>query len=142
MTIKIFTDGSFKKKVIAWGFVVVDDGIEIFRKSGTVSNPPKDLVKLANVGAEIKAVQEAIFWAKSENISDVIIYTDYQQIETWSVGRKKPRNYYIQKYSKWIKRQTISVVFKWIGRNSGNRHNKSAHKIANKAARVAANTGD
>lgn len=135
MSCHIYTDGSFKKGTIGWGFVVTEQGENIHEESGIITNPKDDLVKIANVGAEIEAVRKAILWSKSQNLDKIHIYHDYQLIKEWSSRRWKSKNYFVQQYNKWFKKQDITIYFHWVGRNSGNKLNKRAHRLANNAVR-------
>jgi len=129
----IYTDGSFRDETIAWAFVVVEKDEVIHTANGVIKTPKPDLLKTRNIAGEMKAVLQAVHWALDEGYSQVRIHADYVGVIYWVTGKWKARNYFTQKYRKWMRNANIDITFQHVKGHSGDTYNELADQLAKEA---------
>ena len=133
MTIRIYTDGSFRDDTIAWAFVAVQKNEVVHQDNGVIKNPKPDLIKIQNVGAELKAVMLAVCWAMGEGHQQVVICHDYVGVSKWVQRKWRAKNFYTQQYTRWMTKVNITIHFRHVKGHSGNQFNELADKLAKEA---------
>lgn len=125
-----FTDGSNDlDKKASWAVIIVQNGAVIDQKSGVLTG---EICSLRNIAGELKAIMEAVVWAKQNNVTITVCH-DLESAERWANGKWKTNNKWTRSYKKFIddNRQYI-VVFQKILAHSGNTFNEMADKLAAK----------
>lgn len=125
---EIYTDGSLKRGVGAWAFVVVQKGVVIHEASGRVKRTDSNRM-------EFRAAVEALQWLPCE--SKVVLYSDSRLLidtltqwrhEWKAAGWAKPRQRaihnldYIQTLDALSEKH--SITWKWVRAHSGIKHNE------------------
>ncbi len=125
---EIYTDGSHRDGEASWAFVVICENEKIYEDSGPVFSQ-EAIDQLWNIAGEIKAVVQAIEWAK-ENKVQVTLIPDYKGIQGWAENWKT-KNQWTKSYSIYIKRnKQIITEFKYVKGHSGNIWNDYVDKLA------------
>lgn len=134
-TLEIYVDGSFSidKGNFSYGFVVVLEDNIIYEQNGVGND--KDAVALRNVSGEVLGAIEATKYAIEKGYSEIIIYFDYQGIQSWAIGTWKRNNKITINYHEMMKElmKKIDIKFIKVKGHSGNKYNDRADYLAKKA---------
>lgn len=130
----IYVDGSFELTTgrYAYGMVVVEDGEEVasFKEArkGEYST-------MRNVAGEVLGAMKAMTYAKEHGYEKLILYFDYQGIESWALGTWKRNNALTQGYHEFYQdmKNFITVKFMKVKGHSGDRFNDRADELAKSA---------
>lgn len=135
---KIYTDGSIRRDKIGWGFVSVLNDTEIHASYGQLDGP-STLRNQRNIAGEMKAVIEAINWAKKEGYKSITIYHDYTGCSKWPDREWQSRNEFTQKYAQYVNkiRNKMDIKFVWVKGHSGDKWNDRADELAGLGAEKA-----
>jgi len=127
--IRIYVDGSYREKgLVGWAFVAVDANDNILaQKSGSKDG---DIIKIRNIGGELKAAIEGISWAAGR---EAVILFDYQGIESWATGEWKAKNYFTRSYREFVAKHP-NISFKKVEAHSGDRWNEYVDAMAKEKA--------
>lgn len=131
--IKLYTDGSLKQHdkkplIVSWGFVVIDDGKEIYCDCGRVTGPP-EFLKQRNVAGELSAVMHGLIWVLENGYKKVEVVHDYLGCSAWPEKIWEAKNKYSKYYKDFIQSMMnqIKIKFKPIkghGKNKSEFDNK------------------
>ncbi len=131
----IYVDGSFKNDKAQWAFIVVENNQAIYSERGELTG---EINKMRQIGGELKAVIQAICYARRVGIPAIIHY-DYNGIEKWVAdlfGGKSwnCNNEWTQKYRDFVvkNRKHIDSFVKVKG-HTGDFWNEEVDKLAGKA---------
>ena len=134
-TVQIYVDGSYSEScnLASFGYIILKDNNEIYRHYGIVDNP--NVIEMRNVAGELAGVISALNWAKDNDITEVIIFYDYEGIEKWITGEWKTKKENTILYKKFIEeiRNKIDVIFIKVKAHSGNKYNELADTLAKNA---------
>lgn len=136
--VKIYVDGSYNdsRKLTGWGFVVVKDGTLIHKNSGVITD--EDVTAMHQVGGELMASMEAIWYCKCNSLKDVTIVYDYKGVEDWVTGAWKCKKKVTQCYKEYMNlaKQFVNYKFEKVKSHSGDKYNDMADKLAKSACGV------
>jgi ribonuclease HI len=110
--VAIWVDGSCFPQAngslrLGWGLLVKKNGVEIYRDKG--NDIPQEAVEHRNVAGEILAILKAIQWCKSQGITEMTIYYDYQGLESWTTGAWRAKLPFTQAYAHTVKESGITI---------------------------------
>ena len=127
-----YTDGSFNGTECGCGVVAFIEGNEL---TFSFKSTDHDMVKMANVGAEIMAASYILLYCRDQKIKDIKIYHDYMGISAWALGHWKTNKEGTIKYKKIYDdvSQSVNVSFEHVKGHSGNQLNDEADKLASQA---------
>lgn len=136
----VYTDGSLKRGIGAWAFVVVEDGVVIHEASGRVRRTDSNRM-------EFHAAVEALRWLPVS--SEVMLYSDSRiLIETlnqwrpvWKAsGWTRPRDREIPHLDLLRELDALSesrsVTWKWVRAHSGIEHNERCDQLCIQARSI------
>lgn len=133
-TVNIFTDGSFKSDVVAFGIYIQSKTKDI-KLCGALNTNKYD--SLRNIAGELFGVLSAVQVAKQLGYKVINIYYDYQGIEEWYRGTWRAKGELQQKYVSLLNNLRVSndlvLNFHWVKGHSGNVGNITADKLALRA---------
>lgn len=125
---KVYVDGSYKDGRVAWGLLIIKAD-EIYASfSGVFSNEEGENSR--QVAGELKAVEEAVFWAKENKVAVLDIYYDYDGIKYWVTGEWKAKKNLTKKYKDFILNSKVKLNFYKVKSHSGDKYNDMADKLA------------
>lgn len=93
-----YFDGGLKNKRMTYGWILLENGIEIAKDSGTFYHKKTT----ANM-AEYQAFLELVQYLSANNISDVLIYGDSQTVCFQLTGKRKTKAPHLKDKQKEIK---------------------------------------
>lgn len=133
MVLEIYVDGSHTVKRMGeygWGFVVYQDGKEIFADCGLGTH--EEAAAMRNVAGELSAAMRAIQWAQQEGLKEVRIHHDYQGLASWANNEWKAKNWMTQYYRDFVarQRQSMKIIFVKEEAHSGVKGNERADQLA------------
>ncbi len=133
---KCYTDGSFNSYNASWAFIIVNDkGEEIHREKGILEG---DINSLWQIGGEMKAVENAIKWCKSNNYLAEIYY-DFKGLELWisdmTRNIEKPmwraKNQWTKEYRNFmIQNKRFIHKLIWVKAHNNDKWNEEVDKYA------------
>lgn len=129
--IDVYVDGSYKNGKVGWGTVIVKSNEVYGVFNGVVDE--KEVDGSRQVAGELKAVKEAVFWAKQQNVHELNIYYDYKGIEAWVTGEWKAKKPVSQNYKNYIMKSKIKLNWFKVKSHSGNKFNDMADELAKEA---------
>jgi len=136
--VEAYVDGSYEHSVLKYGSGVVivkdDKVIDTISKSGT----DESLVSMRNVAGEIEAAKLAMNYCIENNITNLILYYDYEGIEKWCSGSWKTNKEGTKAYKAFYDSisKKLNVDFVKVKAHSGNKYNEEADKLAKKAIQL------
>lgn len=135
--VEVYVDGSFNVSTneYSYGLVVILDSKVIYEENGKKND---EASSMRNVAGEILGAMKAIDFVKKNNYDSVVIYFDYQGIESWAKGTWKRNNYLTQGYNEFMKKtfEEIDVKFIKVKGHSGDKYNDRADYLAKKALNI------
>ena len=130
--LEAYVDGSFTPGVGAYGYgvVLVRDGQMVEEFSGFGSRP--DAVALRNVAGEMLGSVEAVRHARRLGVDALVLYFDYQGLESWARGTWKRNNVHTQAYHRFMQQamEDMDIRFCKVQAHSGDRFNERADQLA------------
>lgn len=130
----IYVDGSFELTThrYAYGMVVVHEGEEIHEESEALKS---EFSAMRNVAGEVLGAMKAMTYAKNHGYRNLMLYFDYQGIESWALGTWKRNNALTQGYHEFYKemKNHLKVRFVKVKGHSGDRFNDRADEVAKAA---------
>lgn len=131
--LEIYTDGSLKRGIGAWAFVVVQNDVVIHEASGQVKRTDSNRM-------EFRAAVEALQWLTAP--SDVILYSDSRILidtltqwrHTWKAAgweRERQRQIHNLDYIQALDTlsEKHSITWKWVRAHSGLPHNERCDSL-------------
>lgn len=131
-----YVDGSFNKVMRQYGSgIVLLKNEEVLAKLSVPGNDPL-YVDSYQIAGEVIATVEAVKWAKAQGEMRVVIYYDYQGIESWATGDWKANKPVSQNYKKAFDEvsQGLTVDFVKVKSHTGVEFNEIADELAKHAA--------
>ncbi|WP_017756797.1 ribonuclease H1 domain-containing protein [Calidifontibacillus oryziterrae] len=133
--ITAYIDGSYddSKKIYSYAGIVFLKNEE--RLEFSYADSDSELISLRNVAGEIKAAMHVINLALKNEAKSIDIYYDYAGIENWANKNWQAKNFFTQKYVKYIEsvKTKININFKKVKSHSGNKYNDEVDQLAKKA---------
>lgn len=133
---RIYVDGAFTPRCeyAGWGFVVVENGVEVEARCGLTETPAKS----RNIDGELKAALEAARWAASvlsrrDGNKQAIIVHDYSGIAHWALDEWKAKSDVARDYRRQIKEYLPYLSFEKVKAHSDDPWNDRADALANQA---------
>lgn len=129
-----YVDGSFIDGRVGYGAVILEQGNTVAEISGSIDTP--EAFNARQVGGEIQATIEVLNWCKSNRITEIAIFYDFQNIEKWATGEYKTNTPMTQAYKQYI--DTCGIKIEWIKVEShtGVALNDRADTLAKEGARM------
>lgn len=132
--VTIYVDGSYEVSTgrYAYGMVVVENGEEVasFKEARQ-----GEYSAMRNVAGEVLGAMKAMSYAKEHGYQKLILYFDYQGIESWALGTWKRNNTLTQGYHEFYQnmKKDITIKFMKVKGHSGDRFNDRADELAKSA---------
>jgi len=130
----IYVDGSYEHTTTryAYGLVVVHEGKEIHAECEAVKG---EYSSMRNVAGEVMGAMKAMSFAKENGYSNLVLYFDYQGIESWALGTWKRNNPLTEGYHQFFQsiKKDLNVKFRKVKGHSGDRYNDRADELAKSA---------
>lgn len=130
----IYVDGSYELTTTryAYGLVVVHEGKEIHAECEAVKG---EYSSMRNVAGEVMGAMKAMTYAKENGYSNLVLYFDYQGIESWALGTWKRNNPLTEGYHSFFLsiKKDLHVKFRKVKGHSGDRYNDRADELAKSA---------
>lgn len=130
----IYVDGSYELTTTryAYGLVVVHEGKEIHAECEAVKG---EYSSMRNVAGEVMGAMKAMSFAKENGYRNLMLYFDYQGIESWALGTWKRNNPLTEGYHKFFQtiKKDLNVKFRKVKGHSGDRYNDRADELAKSA---------
>lgn len=126
--IKAYVDGSYRDGKVSWGLVIVKDNAVYGTFSGVLTDA--EVQGTRQVAGELRAVKEAVFWAKEQKLDSLNIYYDYEGIQAWVTGIWKAKKAVTQEYRDFMHSSKMAFKFFKIKSHSGDKYNDLADKLA------------
>lgn len=130
----IYVDGSYELTTTryAYGLVVVHEGKEIHSECEAVKG---EYSSMRNVAGEVMGAMKAMSFAKENGYRNLVLYFDYQGIESWALGTWKRNNPLTEGYHEFFQsiKKDLNVKFKKVKGHSGDRFNDRADELAKSA---------
>ena len=134
-TIYAYVDGSFRVgyEVYGYGVVIVSDGKVVETISGYGSRP--EYVSMRNVAGEVLGAVKAMEYALNNDAKKLVLYFDYQGIESWATGAWKRNNELTRGYFEFVKglKDKLTLSFQKVKGHSGDQFNELADELAKDA---------
>lgn len=133
--VEAYVDGSYEHCLRAYGSGVVILKNNEVEKTFSVKGDHKDLVGMRNVAGEIEASKIAMEYCLDNDISNLVLYFDYEGIEKWCTGAWKANKEGTIEYKKYYDKikSNLNVKFVKVRAHSGDKYNEEADKLAKKA---------
>ena len=128
--IHVYTDGgNYQDKLSAWGFIAIDETGIIHQDSGILVG---EICSIWNIGAEIKATEFAVTWAKN-NGHQLVINHDLLGLSKWAYGDWKRKNKWTKEFYNFIQTHLEYIVeFRHCRGHSGDYYNEMVDKLVTK----------
>lgn len=134
-TMHAYVDGSFRQgyDVYGYGVVIVAGGAVIKTLSGIGTRA--EYVSMRNVAGEILGAVQAMKYAISAGADHLVLYFDYQGIESWANGTWKRNNDLTRGYHEFVTsvRKKLQITFCKVKGHSGDEYNDLADELAKAA---------
>ena len=127
----VYTDGSANDSACSYAALIISpDGKETVL-SGKEVNP--DFLATRNVAGELSAVVNALRFCKSHDLSEIVVFHDYEGCAKWATGDWKANSVVSQNYVSFISSCGLKVSFRKVSGHSGNSYNERVDKLARAA---------
>lgn len=133
-----YVDGSFnsQEKIYGYGVIILQNEKIITQIYGQGNH--KDYLSMRNVAGEIAGAMEAVNYALKINAQSLLIYYDYQGIESWAKELWKANKLGTKHYQEFMKEamKKMSIDFQKVKAHTGEYYNEMADKLARKACHL------
>jgi len=130
----IYVDGSYElsTKRYAYGLVVVHKGEEVYSECEAQKG---EYSSMRNVAGEVLGAMKAMTYAREKGYRNLVLYFDYQGIESWALGTWKRNNDLTRGYHEFYQsmKKDLNVKFRKVKGHSGDRYNDRADELAKEA---------
>lgn len=130
----IYVDGSYElsTKRYAYGLVVVHKGEEVYSECEAQKG---EYSSMRNVAGEVLGAMKAMTYAREKGYRNLVLYFDYQGIESWALGTWKRNNDLTRGYHEFYQsmKKDLNVKFRKVKGHSGDRYNDRADALAKEA---------
>lgn len=133
--VEAYVDGSYEHSIKEYGSGVVILKDKIVETTYSKKGKDEKLVGMRNVAGEIEASKIAMAYCIENNISNLILYFDYEGIEKWCSGEWKTNKEGTIEYKKFYDsiKNKLNVKFIKVKAHSGDKYNEEADQLAKKA---------
>lgn len=137
--VHIWVDGSYvrdgDRAACGWGLVIVQDGEEVLRDSGSVVDDGFENQR--NIAGEVTAVLKALEWCRQKGVERATIHYDYEGLARWPLGEWKARNAHTEGYARAVQGSGIDIEWRKVRAHSGEPRNEVVDRLAREAAEAA-----
>lgn len=134
-SLSIYVDGSYSvaKEKYSYGLVAVINDEVVFKDKGVGES--LEAAALRNVSGEVTGAMRAAEFALNNDYEEVVIYFDYQGIESWALGTWKRNNAITKNYHEYMQKimKKVKVGFVKVKGHSGDKYNDMADALAKAA---------
>jgi ribonuclease HI len=129
-----YVDGSYDSQVNYYSYGAIcfyGDEKRLFSDRGR----KEELLKMRNVGGEIKAAQVAMNAAIKNKLTKLYLHYDYEGIEKWCTGDWKANKTATRKYKEYFNsiKDKLEVEFIKVKAHSGEKYNEEVDVLAKEA---------
>ncbi len=128
--VQAYVDGSYHNGRVGYGAVLLRDGQEVQRFSGSVT---EDL-ESRQVAGELMATITVLEYCQKNNIPTIEILYDYAGIEKWARGQWKANLPLTQRYAAFVRACAVKIKWHKVKSHSGTTWNDVADELAKKGA--------
>ncbi len=135
--IEAYVDGSYNPATGEYSYgMVILQGDEELKYNKKMNDP--DLASMRNVAGEIKGAEAAMQYAIDNGCKSVVIYYDYQGIESWCTGAWKTNKEGTVAYKNYYDdaKKLIDIKFVKVAGHSNNKYNDIADALAKEALNI------
>lgn len=125
-----YVDGSYIEGFVGYGAVILYEGQEIKRFSGSV----EQYVEQRQVVGELQAAMEVVAWCEENKIDGVEIFYDYEGIQKWATNEWRANNEATQQYKKIIQASSIHINWHKVKSHTGVYWNEIVDELAKQGA--------
>lgn len=130
-----YVDGSFRQGYDVYGYGVVIVAGDAVVKTLSGIGTRAEYVSMRNVAGEILGAIQAMKYAVSAGADHLVLYFDYQGIESWANGTWKRNNDLTRGYHEFVTsiRKKLRITFCKVKGHSGDEYNDLADELAKAA---------
>lgn len=128
-SVTIYVDGSFKKDIPLFGYVILDEDENIIKEGHGKSNLDP---AMRNISGEVTASAVAVKEAICLGYKEINLYYDYSGIEKWVTGEWQSKKEGTKKYASFMAKakKMAKINFHKVKGHSNNKWNDYADKLA------------
>jgi ribonuclease HI len=130
--VQIYVDGSYLKRRVGFGVVILKDGAKIQEFFGRVTED----TSTRQVAGELVATMTALDWCQQNDIREVEIFYDYTGIEKWAKKKWQANLPLTQRYQAYMQATPVKVRFRKVESHTGNTWNDVADELAKKGTQA------
>lgn len=134
-TVYAYVDGSFRQGYDVYGYGVVIVSHDQVVKSFSGAGCRSEYVTMRNVAGEVLGAVKAMEYAVSVKAEKLVLYFDYQGIESWARGTWKRNNNLTRGYHEFVRtvETRLKIDFMKVKGHSGDQFNDLADVLAKQA---------
>ena len=128
--LRIYVDGSFLPGYpkAGWGFIVVENDVELARGGGVTSFDAES----RNIDGEVMASYQAMKWLAANGKKGIICH-DYEGLARWAKGEWKAKSAIAQRYVVAVQPYLNLVKFEKVAAHTGVKWNEAVDQLAKDA---------
>ena len=128
---EVYTDGSYIKGKVTYGFVILRDGEAQHEGAGIV---PPSFAQSRQVGGEIMAVLEALKWFEANGVDGAAVHYDFENLALWVRGVYKTNTDISRALVDAVRRSPVKLTWTKVKAHTGVHWNERVDQLAKGAA--------
>ena len=128
---EVYTDGSYIRGKVTYGFVILKDGIPEHEGAGIV---PPAFAQSRQVGGEIVAVLEALKWFEANGVKEAAVHYDFENLALWVRGVYKTNTDISRALVDAVRRSPVKLAWTKVKAHTGVHWNERVDQLAKAAA--------